>query len=387
MTKCQRVLFAIGSMEGGGAERQVVEILKHLDRSRFTPSLYLVNRRGELLDELPADVPVSAFSDVNWNPRLNYPGRFRRDLIAHITGVLREQRPSVAYDRCYPMTIMMAPATARAGVPRVSAAVADPAAEIGAHHWLGRSRHYREAKQAYSSADRVVVNSQGLKRRMMEYYDLPAELVTVIYNVLDVERIDRLAAQRGPAWSPDRFHIVCAGRLHPDKGYPYLLRAVDEVVHQRGLKQVQLHIFGQGPQEGELREFVAAQALGDHVCFEGFTVNPYSALQQADLFCLSSLNEGMPNALPEAMVCRLPALATDCHSGPREILEEGRLGRLVPTGNASALANAIEDAVNNYEAWRTPLEDARRHVIDTFSVKAGMSRLEEVLSAVGRSKR
>ena len=64
MAEPQRVLFAIGSLEGGGAERQMVEILKHLDRSRFSPSLYLVNRRGELLDELPQDVSVCAFSDV-----------------------------------------------------------------------------------------------------------------------------------------------------------------------------------------------------------------------------------------------------------------------------------------------------------------------------------
>jgi len=381
-----RVLFAIGSLEGGGAERQLVEILKHLDRSRFSPSLYLVNRRGELFDELADDVEVTAFSDLQWSTRFNYPGRFRRAVVAHITDTLRTQSPDVVYDRCYPVTTLMAPATRQAGVPRVSTAVADPAAEIGTHPRMLQPYYFKRAHQAYRTADRVIANSGGLRQRMIDYYGLPDELVTTVYNILDIDRIDQLAALSGPDWKSDRFHIICSGRLHPDKGYLYLLEAIDDVVNRREFKHLQLHIYGQGPQEQELKELASARKLNDAICFEGFNVNPFPAFRLAQLFCLSSLNEGMPNAVPEAMACRVPVLSTDCHSGPREILDGGRYGRLVPTADARALADAIEDAIKQYDKWQEPLEPARRHVVETFSVSAGMSRLEEVLVDVMASK-
>jgi glycosyltransferase involved in cell wall biosynthesis len=379
------VLFAIGSMEGGGAERQVVEILKHLDRSRFEPSLYLVNRRGELLGEVPGDVPITAFSDVNWTARWNYPGRFRRTLVAHLVDAIRDRRAKIVYDRCYPMTTIAAEATRRIDVARVSAAAGDPWADLAVHPRLLRPFYRRRARLAYRTADRVLANSAGLRQRMIEYYRLPAERVTTAYNLVDFERIDRLADERPPTWQSGCFHIVCSGRLHYDKGYLYLLGAIDELVNRRNLKNLRLHIFGQGPQEQELKRFVTQHGLDQYVRFEGFHHNPFAAFRQAQLFCLPSLTEGMPNAVVEAIICRLPVLATDCHSGPREILDGGRYGRLVPPADAAALADAIADAIQNHAAWTTQLEGARRHVIQTYSVESGMKRLEDVLTAVART--
>ena len=120
----------------------------------------------------------------------------------------------------------------------------------------------------------------------------------------------------------------------------------------RGLRQLHLRILGTGPLETDLQSYIARQGLEQHVTLAGFRANPLPYFRQADLFCLSSLYEGMPNALVEAMLCRVPVLATDCPSGPREILQDGRYGRLVSPADTRALADAIEDAVLHPEEWR-----------------------------------
>ena len=90
----------------------------------------------------------------------------------------------------------------------------------------------------------------------------------------------------------------------------------------------------------------------------------------------------MPNALLEAMACRIPVLSTDCPSGPREILQDGRLGHLIPAADEQALADAIEDAMENYPVWYDKVSAAREHVENQFAPAAGIRRLEELIAEV-----
>jgi glycosyltransferase involved in cell wall biosynthesis len=90
----------------------------------------------------------------------------------------------------------------------------------------------------------------------------------------------------------------------------------------------------------------------------------------------------MPNALVEAMVCRTPVAAADCRSGPREILADGRYGRLVEAGNSGALADALDDAIQHYSEWVSLTEPARRHVENLYSLQPGIERLEAILAQV-----
>jgi len=98
-----RVLFTIGTMGGGGAERQVIEILKHLDREIFEPFLYLILREGELLEEIPEDVPVKSFWERNINMGLKFPGRIAWTQKQDMAAVIREWKIDVVYHRCYLM--------------------------------------------------------------------------------------------------------------------------------------------------------------------------------------------------------------------------------------------------------------------------------------------
>lgn len=264
-----RVMLAIGSLGSGGSERQILGVLKHLDRSRFTPFLYLIYRRGELLAEVPADVTTFAFWDRHREPRLNWPGRIHRMQAKDLADLLREQQIDVLYDRTFHMTLLTAAACRRARVPRISVTVSDPAEDLKTagerYVWIKRWL----LRKAYLEADVAGGVSRGVTAGMAEYYRLPPQRLRTTENFLDVPRIQALASQPAAEWEPERFHVVAVGRLHRLKGYTYLIKAVEELVHRRGYLRLCLHLVGSGPMEAELKSNVQRLGLVDHVRFEG----------------------------------------------------------------------------------------------------------------------
>ncbi|MAT14332.1 MAG: hypothetical protein CMJ46_03585 [Planctomyces sp.] len=383
-----RILFVIGTMDGGGAERQVLEILRGIDRDRFEPRLYLIHKRGALLSQIPEDVPLDVFWERHRGMGLKFPGRIpwtqRRDLIS----VIREHHIDLVYSRCYLTNLLVAPACAKIKVPHVAAVAVDPAPELELYRRVrhpGFLKYYqRHARRAYLMADCVVANSQGLCQRMRDYFDLPDAKVRTIYNLFDVDRIDHRAAEPAPEWQEETFNIVTTARLHSQKGHYYLILAVHWLIFHRGFQQIRLHLLGEGQEEGHLRQLVHRLGLDDYVEFAGFVPNPLPWVKQAQLFCLPSLYEGMPNALVEAVLCRTPVVSTNCPSGPAEILEEGKWGRLVFPGSYADLANAIEAEIQNPEVDPQKREDARRSIIDRFNHQQGLEQLQQLFSELSR---
>lgn len=386
MTQRIRVLFVIGTMSGGGAERQVVEILRLIDRTRFEPLLCLATRSGELLDQVPPDVPIFAFQDStaeSWWRRLARRCKLSPLLrYVHLARVLRRERIDIVYDRTCRATLDAAGATWIRPTPRVSCCVAQPELEFGAD-WRGAFRR-RFARAAYRRASLVVANSDGLRERVIEYYGLPPEHVVTVGNLIDLEDLDRRANDTSVDIPAVPFLLVTAGRLHPEKGFRYLLEAIDLLVHDRQCSLL-LVILGTGPQEAELREFIQSRKLQNHVRLGGFVANALPWFRRANLFVLSSLNEGLPNSLLEAVACGTPAVSTDCLNGPREILEQGKLGELVPPGDSMALANAIQSAMDHYPDWQQRAIMARESVRHRYDARAGILQLQELLTTVLRN--
>jgi glycosyltransferase involved in cell wall biosynthesis len=122
-------------------------------------------------------------------------------------------------------------------------------------------------------------------------------------------------------------------------------------------------ILGEGEERSRLEGMVRELGLQDHVSLPGFIKNPYSYMRQADVFVLSSLWEGLPNSLIEAVACGCPVVSTDCPSGPREILDGGRYGYLVPTGDAKGMAQAIESVLSGDER-RPPVDWLRQFELE-----------------------
>ena len=168
-----------------------------------------------------------------------------------------------------------------------------------------------------------------------------------VYNIVDdAASREKMAAPLDDAWFDDSGHslLVAAGNLAPWKGFADLIEAAAEL-KRRG-RSVRLAILGEGPQHKELQGQIDRLGLGDTVRLVGHVDNPLKYFARADAFVLSSHVEGLPNVLVEAMMCGCTPVSTDCPTGPREVLADGRFGYLVPVKAPAALADGIERALD-----------------------------------------
>ena len=377
--KKTRVLFSIGSMSGGGAERQTINYLRYLDRSRYEPSLYLHYRQGEFLSQIPEDVPITAFWDRHRPPRIHLPGRIFGLQSRDLAEVLAAQRIAAVCSVTFLASLVVDRATRRRVTPWLAIEMADPRLDLV--HQLKRFRTVKRwlLSRAYRRANFAIAVSEGCREGMQHAYRLSNEQIVVIRNFVDLSEIDRLACQPTPQPESAGFRVVTMGRLDKQKGQIFLLQAMDQLVHRLGRNEVRLDILGQGPMEDELKSFVHRRNLTDHVRFVGFLENPFAWIARCHLFCLPSIYEGLPLALLEGMACRVPVLATDCPSGPREVLDGGRFGRLVRPGDVGALAGAIQDAMDHYPNWTSGVDAARQRVEREFSVESEMEHLQQLI--------
>lgn len=385
MTRRLRVLFYIGSMDAGGAERQVVEYLTRLDRGRFEPILGLATRQGPLLAEIPRDVPIHAFQTEMKTVRRFGLGRWQR--WTFLAKLLQHNQIDVVYDRTFLATLDTGPATWRRPTPRISTVVADPKVQMDLYfprrQWLWR----RFARCVYRTANVVLANSEGLRTQVIDYFRLPPDQVRVTPNVINAERIDALASNPPTDGDDHRFRILTVGRIDRHKGHRDLLEAVRLARRREDCPNILWQILGDGPERVALTDEARRLGLSEHVQWLGIVANPYPYYCAADVYCLPSWTEGSPNVLLEALCLGTPVVSTDCPSGPREILENGRWGALVPVRNPQALADAIADCWRNPERWRERATRAKSIIRQRYDVVAGVRRLEDILVSAAASRR
>ena len=230
------------------------------------------------------------------------------------------------------------------------------------------------ARLFYPWADEIVAVSRGAADDLARSARLPRERIRVIYNpVVTPELLERAGEPAPHPWlEPGGPTVILgAGRLTAQKDFATLVRAF-ALARARAARPVRLIILG----EGELREALQALAsdLGaaPEVRFPGFVENPYAFMSRSKVFVLSSAWEGFGLALVEAMACGTPVVSTDCPAGPAEILDGGKYGRLVPVGDAQALAEAILATL----AAPPPADVLRRRAQDFSLEKIGAQYME-----------
>jgi glycosyltransferase involved in cell wall biosynthesis len=231
----------------------------------------------------------------------------------------------------------------------------------GAARWLRTA----PMRLLYHGVDRVVAVSDGVAEDTRRITGLPADRIAVVRNPVVTPRLDELAAAPCPhPWleAGDVPVIVGAGRLTEQKDFATLIRAFARV-HTR--RPVRLVILGEGRQRALLERLADELGVRADIALPGFTPNPYAWMVRAALFVLSSAWEGSPNVLTEALALGVPVVATDCRSGPRELLAGGRYGPLVAVGDHEALAMAMLATLQ-----APPFADRLREAAADYTVEA-----------------
>ena len=213
----------------------------------------------------------------------------------------------------------------------------------------------RLARYEYPRATAVVAVSDGVADNVATVSGLDRGRISVVYNpVLSTSFWKQVNAPLEHPWfEPNGEPVVLAvGRLVSDKDFGTLIRAFKAVREEQRAK---LLILGEGELRGELESLIRDLQLDDCVALPGFESNPYKFMAASAVFVLSSVSEGLPTVLIEAIAAGAPVVSTDCVSGPREILSVAKVGELVPVGSPDQMAHAIGAAISRWPDTKPPV--------------------------------
>jgi glycosyltransferase involved in cell wall biosynthesis len=276
--------------------------------------------------------------------------------IAHVNGslrplvrYLRKERPAALLVDKDKLNRRALWARRLSGVPtRVAVRMGTTVSEnLARRGWLQRQVQYFSIRHFYPWADSIIVPSKGAARDLAQVGRLPLERIRAIPSPVVTADLESLASHLvDHPWFCDGEPpvILGAGELCERKDFSTLIRAFASL---RRKKRARLVILGEGRQREKLQELVRELGICEDVSLPGFVSNPYAFMARAAMFVLCSRCEGSPVVLMEALATGCPAVSTDCPSGPREILKDGKFGPLVPIGDVAALARAMERTLDH----------------------------------------
>lgn len=327
--RAQLALY-LPNLDGGGAERMMVNLAAGFSRRGVLTDLVLAEARGPYLTEVVPEVRVVDLAASGVTASL--PGLVR---------YLRRERPRALLATLNHASVVALAARALARVPtRVVVRESNMLFPNPARELRGRLLR-RSVRLLYPLADAFVAVSEGVATDLGRYAGIAPEKIRTVYNpVVGPELLERAReAPAHPWFAPGEPPVVLGvGRLGVQKDFPTLIRAFAEVA---GRSPARLVILGEGGLRNELEGLARALGVSERVSLPGFVDNPFAYMACADTYVLSSRFEGLPGALIQAMACGCKVVSTDCRSGPAEILYGGRLAPLVPVGDVPGLAAAI----------------------------------------------
>jgi len=389
-----RIALVLRALDGGGMQRCMLELGESLSASGCEVSLLVGDAEGPMRDRLPAAielVPLAARSPLAaraaalrllGRDALPLVGTSNPRMLRHLAALaleLRRRRPQAVLAMGTQSNLAVLWARDLAGVDTRIVLCECTTLSVAASR---SRRRFRRAYpilvgRHYGAADAVVAVSQAVAEDLAATAELPRSAITVIPNWVTTE----IAAAADPAPDHPWFAVgaplvLGVGRLHWQKDFATLIRAF-ALLRQR--RPARLVILGEGPEHGYLEQLAVASGVAADVHLAGFVANPFVWMARASVLAVTSLSEGFGNVIVEALACGLPVVGTDCPGGPREILDGGRFGALVPVGNAAALAAAIEQAIAD------PPDAAllRRRAAD-FTLAAASGRYLDLLLGNGR---
>ena len=401
------IALVIPDLGGGGAERSMLTLATGLIRRGHEVDLVLFRTRIHYADELPEDARLFALSSHRPDRRT---AEHAGDALARLTPVSVTLNPldwfrlagALDWDpRCLPGGLLARQAKAVAAyvareapdcvlpsLPRPKIATLlgctlldDPPPVVPTVRNVIQysQRQRRQAGHLFRNAAHFICVSRGVSDSLATSVSVPRERITTIYNPVVTGHL-RAGMRQHPdhPWLLDGGApvILAAGRLTAQKDYPTLLRAFARLAARRPCRLI---VLGEGECRPELQRLVDDLKLTDSVSMPGWVENPFAFMSRASLFVLSSVHEGLPGVLIQALACGCPCVSTDCPAGPAEVLQEGDLGPLVPVGDEIALADAMARVLDEPPDRQRLKEHGAR-----FSEERAAAAYEDLIGSVVR---
>jgi glycosyltransferase involved in cell wall biosynthesis len=339
-----------------GVDRNLGNLIPAFAARGIQVDLLRIRHHGPHLDKLPTGVRVVELGAAHVNTSLPALVRYLR----------REHPDALLADKDKVNRIAL-------WARRLSGAPTRVAVRLGinvSHNLETRSVWARWMQRTsirlfYGWADTIIVPSEGVADDLARLAGLPPGRIRVLPNpVVTAELLARAAEPSGHPWLDQAQApvILGAGELSARKDFETLVRGFERLRRERSCRLV---ILGRGRRRDDLLALAAALGVAEDVALPGFVANPYAYMHRAAVFALSSRVEGFGNVLVEALAAGTPVVATDCPSGPREILDGGRYGRLVPPGDAEAMARAIAETLDHPPGPELLRAAGQRYAVET----------------------
>lgn len=344
----RKILFLIESLSGGGAEKVLTVLTKHIDKECFDVTVCTVSDIGVYRDEIKQRIRYCSILGNIQN----------KSLIGKLIYKIKYQAiykilPMwLVYKLFVPKGFDVEIAFVEGYVTKLLSASNEKSSKIAWVHidllknpWTQNIKVYRsvsEERYCYTKFDKIVCVSDTVKDNFVKKFGL--QNVMRIYNPIDKDEIlEKAKIHCEYPQSESCFKLITIGRLVPQKGYDRLLRVMKKI-KEDGLK-CNLLILGDGEMRVQLSNYIKKNNLSDSVILGGFKKNPYKYLRKADCFVCSSRSEGFSLVIAEAMMLGIPVISTYC-SGPNELLEDGKYGLLVDN-NEEDLYRGIKSIIED----------------------------------------
>jgi N-acetylgalactosamine-N,N'-diacetylbacillosaminyl-diphospho-undecaprenol 4-alpha-N-acetylgalactosaminyltransferase len=331
----EQLIFLIPSLAGGGAERVASTLLPYLAR-HFDLTLALLEDRRSY--PVPTDIRVVTLSG-SLGSQAAHVIRIPYHILA-LARLVRKYKARVVLSFIEQANIINIMASYITGHQAVISQRTNPRQQYDGKGLLGKVISQTSAR-VYPKADRIIAVSNGIKEIIVSDYKLDVRRIKVIPNPVDMVSVAK-KSKKEPSIALPGDYLLHVGRLNmKTKAHDILLNAFKKLQHSFH-PYLKLILVGDGPDKRQIEATIKDLDLSKSVILAGWQDNVYPFMARAKALVLCSRYEGWPNVLVEAMACGCPVIATDCPTGPREILGNNKYGLLVPVDDPEALAHSVE---------------------------------------------
>jgi glycosyltransferase involved in cell wall biosynthesis len=330
----KKILFLIGSLNGGGAERVLLQILEHLNQKEFKCYIALGSMTGEYIESVPEHVEIIDLSS-SYNV-------FIKNIFSLNKSVNKYQIDLIV--SFMPNANLLALRTKYFLKPGLKVIVTEhnnPHKNYLKSNFKLKSLIKKiDLKFFYRYSDTIVTVSNGIRKELIKDFNLPPKIISTIYNPASLKEINNKKHEM-PIFFKKKSNkktIISIGRLVTQKGYFNML----EIIKQLNEKiPVRLIILGEGPLRCEIEQKILELKLKNVVFLIGFVDNPWAYIYNSDVYLSTSLWEGFHMTIVESMACGIFPIVSDCNYGPNEIIKNKEMGKLIPVHANKEFVNEL----------------------------------------------